>query len=142
VIGAEANFEIVRAVLRAIGDQDVETLAELCAVDFEFVPILAALEGRTYRGHDDMRRWIDELADQWEVFEPSAEEFHDLGNEVLALGGWQAKARGTGTELPYRPAAWVARIEDSKVVSWRAYTDPSDALEAIGGLPEEPGRRT
>ena len=139
---SEAKYEIVRAVLRAIGEQDVATLVELCDPNVEFVPTLAALEGRSYRGHDDMRRWIDELSDHWEVFEPSAEEFHDLGKEVLALGGWHARARESGTELAYRPAAWVARIERSKVVRWRAYTDPTEALQAIGGLPEEPGRRT
>jgi ketosteroid isomerase-like protein len=139
---SEAKFEIVRAVLRAIAEQDVATLVELCDPDIEFVPILAALEGRSYHGHDDMRRWVDELNDQWEVFEPSAEEFRDLGKDVLALGGWHARTRETGAELAYKPAAWVARIEDSKVVRWRAYTDPTEALEAIGGLPEEPGRRT
>ena len=139
---SEAKFEIVRAVLRGIAEQDVTSLVELCAPDVEFVPTLAALEGRSYRGHDDIRRWVDELNDQWEVFEPTAEEFHDLGKDVLALGGWHGKVRDSGAEVSYRPAAWVARIEDSRVVRWRAYTDPTEALEAIGGLPEEPGRRT
>ncbi len=50
------------------------------------MPILGVLEGRVYRGHEDVRRWVEDLVPDWEVFEVSHEQLRDLGDRVLIFG--------------------------------------------------------
>ena len=100
--------------------------------DFEFVPITAAMEGRTYSGHAGVRQFMEDLDAYWEFFETIQEEWHDLGDHVVALGYWHARGRASGVEIHGQPAVWVAHIRDGKAARWRTYTDIAEGLEAAG----------
>ena len=66
---SQENVEIVRRVFEAFNRRDIAAFLELLDPDVEWVPILAVLEGRVYRGHEEIRRWIKDLATDWEFFE-------------------------------------------------------------------------
>ena len=100
--------------------------------DLEFVPITAAMEGRTYAGHAGVRQFMEDLAAYWEFFETIQEEWHDLGDRVAALGFWHARGRASGVEIDRQPAVWLATIRDGKIARWRTYTDVAEGLEAAG----------
>jgi ketosteroid isomerase-like protein len=93
---------------------------------------LAVLEGRVYRGHAGVREWIERLSEDWDVFEANQEEFRLVGDRVLVLGHWHARARGSGIELGTQPASWVVDVQDGKVARLQTYTDRKEALEAVG----------
>jgi uncharacterized protein len=128
---SQENVEIVRRVFDAFNKRDTPAFLELLDPDVEWVPILAVLEGRVYRGHEEVRGWIKELATDWEFFEVEYEELRDVGGRVMVCGHWHARGRASGVELE-NPGTYLYEIKDGKVVSMRTFTDRDAALKAAG----------
>ncbi len=128
---SQRNVEIARAVHEAFNRRDLAALFELLDPEVEWIPILAALEGRVYRGHAGIRQWIEDLDTDWEYFETCPEEFRDLGDRVLILGHWRARGRASRVELENQPGSWVVDLKGGKVIRQQTYTDRSEALEAV-----------
>ncbi len=104
--------------------------------EVEWVPITAFLDGATYRGPGGVRKWMDDLRRDWEIYEVTFEGFRDLGDDrVLALGTWHARGRRSGVELNLQQAAWLLHFRNRKLIRLQTFTDPNKALEAAG-LPE------
>jgi uncharacterized protein len=128
---SQENVEIVRRVFDAFNKRDTPAFLELLDPDVEWVPILAVLEGRVYRGHEEVRGWIKELATDWEFFEVEYEELREVGGRVMVCGHWHARGRASGVELE-NPGTYLYEIKDGKVVSMRTFTDRDAALKAAG----------
>ena len=126
------NVEVVERLAPAFNRRDLTAFFELLDPDVEWVPLLAVLEGRVYRGHEEVRQWIEDLAMDWEFFEVYYDELHDLGDQVLALGGWRGRGRASGVELGDWPATWLLDLQDGKVARLRTFTDRAEAIEAVG----------
>jgi ketosteroid isomerase-like protein len=126
------NVEIVRGMLEAVSRFDADEMIAFIQPDYEFVPIMAALEGRVYRGHKGVYQWFDEMKTHWEYFECCPLEFHDLGDRVLAFGHWRARGRASGVEVDGQPASWLGWFRDGLLCRWRTFTDREEAIEAAG----------
>jgi len=124
------NVTVIQQFLEATNRRDVDGMIALMREDAEFVPITAAMEGVEYSGHAGIRRFIDDLIDHWEFFETVQEEWHDLGDRVVAIGRWHARGKGSGVEINGAPAVWLAYMRDGKIVRWRTYTDVGEGLAA------------
>ena len=99
----------------------------------EWVPMSALLEATRYRGHDEVRDWLEEMKRDWTSFEVRPEQFRDLGNgRVLALGSWRAQGRGSEVPLEFPHAAWLVQYRDGKLVRLQTFTERTQALEAAG----------
>jgi ketosteroid isomerase-like protein len=92
--------------------------------------MMARLEGTVYRGRAEVERWLAGLDHDWVDLRTEPREFRDLGDVVLILGSWHARARTSGVVLDSEPAAWVARIRHGKVVRQETFTDQDQAFEA------------
>jgi ketosteroid isomerase-like protein len=130
-VSSGENAELVRQWFAATADRDVSRLLQIASPDIEYVPIMAALEGRIYCGHEGVAQWMDELFEHWETFEPIGEEFHERGSTVIALGRWHACGRASGAELESQAATWVVQFEDGKMTRLQTYTSRTDALEDL-----------
>ena len=128
---SQENVEIVRRAFDAFNRRDMTAFLDLLDPDVEWVPILAVLEGRVYRGHKEVQRWVEDLDPDWEFFEVYYEELRDLGDRVLVSGHWRARGRASGIEVE-NPGTYLYEIEGGKVVSMRTFTDRVEALEAAG----------
>ena len=129
---SQENVEVVECLAPAFNRRDLTAFLDLLAPDVEWIPILGVLEGRAYRGHEEVRRWIEDLAADWAVFEVYYDELHDLGDRVLALGGWRGRGRASNVELGDQPATWLMDLEDGKVVRLQTFTDREEALKVAG----------
>jgi ketosteroid isomerase-like protein len=129
---SQENVEVARRLHEAFNERDREALAEAADPEVEWVPIMAKLEGAEYHGHDGINRWLDELDRDWVEFVTEPREFRDLGEVVLILGTWHARARHSDLALDDQPGAWVARIRDGKVVRQETFTNQAEALAAVG----------
>ena len=128
---SQENVELVRRVCDAFNRRDIAAFLELLDPDVEWVPILAVLEGRVYRGHEEIRGWIKDLATDWEFFEVSYEEMRDLGDRVLVFGHWRARGRTSGGQSE-QPGTWLYEMKKGKVVRLQTFTNRDEALEAVG----------
>ena len=106
---SEENVEIARRSFEAFNRAFTEGADDLYALldpEVEWIPATAILEGRSYHGHEGVRRWIEDMKRDWEDFEPRPEEFLDLGDDrVLAwalgmLGAGEATSRSTSRVRP------------------------------------------
>jgi ketosteroid isomerase-like protein len=126
------NIELVRELLDAVNRLDADGMVSRIQPDYEFVPIMAALEGRVYRGRDGVYEWLADMDSHWEYFECCPEEYHDLGDRVIAFGHWRARGRASGVEVDGQSATWVAWVQGDRLSRWRTFTDRDEALEAAG----------
>jgi ketosteroid isomerase-like protein len=126
------NVELVRRLHQAFNRRDTETFLELLDPDVEWVPMMARLEGAVYRGRAEVEQWLAGLDHDWVELRTDPREFRDLGEVVLILGTWHARARTSGLVLDSEPGAWVARIRGGKVVRQETFTDRNQAFKAVG----------
>ena len=129
---SQENVEIARQHHAAWNRRDMTAFLEPLDPRVEWIPIMAALEGRVYRGPEGVRRWCRELETDWETFEVHPEEHRDLGDRVLLLGHWRARGRASGIELENQAASWLYEIRNGKIVSMQTFTDRDEALAAVG----------
>jgi len=129
------NTELVRRWFEATASRDVAQLLEIASPEIEYVPIMAVLEGQVYRGHEGVKRWMKELFEHWETFEPIGEEFHERGDTVIALGRWHARGKASGAQLDNEPATWVVEFRNARMTRLQTYTSRAEAFEAVGFTP-------
>ena len=98
--------------------------------DAEMVPARAVLEGSVYRGHEGLRRWVDDMAEDWDDFHIDLHEVRGLeGGRVLVLGRFHARGKSSGVRMD-QPAAWICELTAGKVARIRFYADADAALAA------------
>ena len=127
---ASANVEIIRRGLDAYNKGDVEAVLETADPDIEFVPLRSLVVGGSYRGHEGIRRFFEDLGDEWEGFSIGNEEFREREGSVLLLGEFAAKGKASGMQV-HSPVAWLFELRAGKVVRMRAYSSQDEALQAI-----------
>lgn len=126
---AHANIEIIRRGLEAYNQGDVETLVEISDPEAEFVPLRSLVVGGSYHGHDGIRRFMEDVGEEWEDRLIELEELRELESGVLVLGQFQAKGKASGVEMR-SPVAWILELRDGKVVRMQAYSSQEEALRA------------
>ena len=127
---------VVRRLFDAFAARDVVALLEIVDSEIEFFgPTATAVnEGRCYRGHDGMRRYMRDAEALWEKLELNPQKYRVVGNHVVVLGQVCALARD-GLEID-TPAAWVWRVEHGRVTWGCAYGDPDEMPRSL----QESGR--
>jgi ketosteroid isomerase-like protein len=97
----------------------------------EFYRLRAQLDGRAYHGHDGLRRFVADVAEEWEEVQFEIEEIRDMGEQGVGFGRFRARGRASGVELNI-PLGWVGIVRNKKIVYSRFFSDPAEALEAAG----------
>ena len=134
--------ELIKRWLEAFNSRDEEAMIALQHPDIEFVPTTAAMEGRVYRTPEETREFLRSLELDWEVFETHPERYYEVGDRALAVGTFHARGRGSGVEIPSQRVGWLVTVRDGLVHRWRTYTDPAEALDAIGMSEEQLAEHT
>jgi uncharacterized protein len=125
------NVEVCERAHEALGIQrDVEAGLEYVHPDIVLESaIIGGAEANTYRGHDGVREWMAESDAAFEGLRVVADEFRELGNQVLMLGRVYGRGRESGVEVE-SPIAWLNTLRDGKIVRARGYLDWAAAIEA------------
>jgi ketosteroid isomerase-like protein len=88
-------------------------------------------EQQVYEGADGARAFLREWTSAWEDWEIEIDALHDAGDRVVALmrQRGRSKAAGTPVEMSF---AQVWTLRDGKEARMEMYSDPAEALEAVG----------
>lgn len=133
---SDPDFEVIRRAWSASGRKDVSGLHFELDPEIVAIPFGAAMEGKSYRGVDEVIGWMtDEIWTSWESFDTVPEEFQRVGDKILVTGRWRARGKESGVELDI-PASWVVEVRGGKIVYWQTYTDHEQARRDAG-LEEE-----
>ena len=121
---------MARQGVEAFNRGDVEELIERADPELRLVPLSSLLEGREYRGHEGIRRYVADMDEDWQRREIVIDEISDAGDGVLVLGTFRAVGR-SGNEVN-QPVAWHTTYRDGKLRSLVAYTDQKSAQRDLG----------
>jgi ketosteroid isomerase-like protein len=128
---SQGNVEVVRAAFDAWNRGDFDAWISAWDEQAEFHPLRAQLEGGAYRGHDGLRRFIDEMAEEWDGVRFEVDEIRDAGEQMVGFGRMRARGRASGVDLDV-PLGVVGVVRSGRIAYARFFSDPADALEAAG----------
>ena len=125
------NVQIVRRLVEAFNDRDLEAMFAVLHPQAELHPLRAQLEGKAYVGHDGLRELLADFDQDWEYVQMDPEDFRGTDDSVVVLGRLRARARASGMDLDV-PMGFVWTLRERKVVRGRTFSDPADAMRAAG----------
>jgi ketosteroid isomerase-like protein len=133
---AQENVEIARRSFGALNRtlaEGVDDFYEFLDAEVEWIPITTLLDGRTYRGLEGVRQWVDDMRRDWAVYEIKMKDGRDLADgRVLAFGIWDCLGRRGGVQLSFDQAAWLIELRDGKMIRLQTFVDRAKAIEAAG----------
>lgn len=123
------NVEIVQQMYDAYNRRDAATA--LSAFDPEVVwDARHHPDGRVYHGHAGIQEFLRAWHNLWESTHSEPERFLDAGDEVVVLTREMTRLKDSGLEVT-EPHAEIYTLRHGKIIRWRAFTNPHDALEAV-----------
>jgi ketosteroid isomerase-like protein len=125
------NVEIIRRLVEALNDRDLDTLVAITDPDLELYPLRAQLEGKAYRGHDGLREMLADFDEDWEFVHLDGAEYRDAKDKVVVLGRLRGRGRASGIDLDV-PMGFVWKLREGKAMHARTFSEQSDALRAAG----------
>jgi ketosteroid isomerase-like protein len=137
---SETNAQSLRTFLEAFQDVGawVEEVkrgdADLSGVDPDVVyedDTLPDHIGESYRGHAGILRAAERWAEPFEAVTLELQRIVGSGDRFVSFHAAHTKARHSGIEFDL-PLAYAWTFRDGKVVHFRSFRDPNDALEAAG----------
>lgn len=97
------NTDLVRRLLEAFNDLDVDTMPELWTPDGEWRPAFTGgglVEGTVYRGHAGITEYLETQGETWEsIVVALRETIADLGDRVLVEVQVNAIGRASGVPV-------------------------------------------
>ena len=87
--------------------------------------------GETYRGVDGVIRATERWVEPFEEMTIDLERIVGTGDRLVSIHRWRARARSTGIAFD-EPLAIVWTFRRGKVIHFRSFRDPDQALEAAG----------
>jgi ketosteroid isomerase-like protein len=129
---SEENVERSLLLVDAWNRRDVEAWVALWEPEGVWSPAFERItEGRTFRGHAEMRQVFGDMPEFSEESHAEFPEVHDLGDQVLGVGrAWFRFA--SGVELDQEVAFLLTWRRNGKCVEGRAWLSQAEALEAAG----------
>ena len=105
---------LVEHLFDAFAARDEDALLAIMDPEIEFFGPTATVlnEGKCYRGHDGIRRYLNDVDALWAELEIMPARFREVGNHVVVMGRVKARAHD-GLEMD-GPTAWVWRVEGDR----------------------------
>ena len=128
---SQENVELADQVVDAVARRDLSRLIELTHPEIEWHSFFALGEEGVYRGHDGMRRWVSDQNDAWEILRGDVDDRLDVGDVVVLVGRIHYRGKGSGVETE-SPAGWMLKFREGRLICFRAFREPEQALEALG----------
>ena len=132
----EQNVEILKEAYRYWNENKekaFENWMRLMADDVRFESIADGARGmeftRLCECKDDVLRYFQELAGEWEMIHYTVNEYIAQGDRVVAIGSCAWRNKNTGREVE-TPKADIIRMQDSKIVDFYEFYDTAKAISA------------
>jgi len=128
---SQENVEIVLRGVAALNRGDPEAFNAVCDARIELHLVGAIGEPVTYAGRDGVFEFFRDMGESWAEWGFEVERTRDLDQHVLITGRQHGRGRASGIEVD-SPRAAVLAVRDGAVTELRYFTEPADALKAVG----------
>jgi ketosteroid isomerase-like protein len=127
------NVAVLRKGYAAVNRGDIDGLLESVHPDVEFTSLIAEAEGETFKGHEGIRRWWEQVVILLGGLNGDIEEIRDVGENRL-LARVAGTYRPSGVEV--HQTVWnLVSFRDGKATGWEFFRTEEEALEALGLSP-------
>jgi ketosteroid isomerase-like protein len=120
--------EAARELCRAYERGSVDAVLAVLDRDVELVP-LPLIADRPYRGHEGIRRFFDEAAQEWDTLRFTPRRLGVAGDRAVILGRYRAARDGM---LQDGRVSWLLDVAGGRVVRSISYPTWEQALDEIG----------
>jgi ketosteroid isomerase-like protein len=121
------------ALLGALNTRDFGALGALLETGVRFTSLFGGADGaEPYSGVEGMRDWAEEVDAVWDDWHQEVVEFREVSrDQAVIIVRATGRAKGSGVPLDSLTGNVLTRRDDG---GWElvAYTDPSEAFEAVG----------
>jgi ketosteroid isomerase-like protein len=85
-----------------------------------------------YRGHEALRRHVEDYLDAWADARFEIEEIRSVGDRVLTRGRYLGVGQQSGMRLEDNVVLGVYDLRGGRILCLRQFVDESEALKAVG----------
>jgi ketosteroid isomerase-like protein len=126
------NVELAVQVMDALGRRDISRVIALADPEVEWHSFFAELgdEG-VYLGHEGTREYMRDLTEAWEIVRADIDDTLGVGDVAVLIGRIHYRGSYSGIETE-TAAGWMLKFRHGRVVCFRAFREPEQALEALG----------
>jgi ketosteroid isomerase-like protein len=133
---SQENVDIARRACEAAWRRpspDIDTINALAHPDHELVTPESLVEGGSYRGAKGYRDWLTNFSEIYgESWECKVEQARGIDDEQVLVTCF-AKAQGARGGVEVGQRFWIViRVVEGKIARSVFYTDPAQALGAVG----------
>jgi ketosteroid isomerase-like protein len=94
-----AGVELVREIVAALNRGDVDGMLARMHPDFEWRPLEASPVARLYRGHEQVRRYVEDWLGTFEGLRLDLEDLRDVDDRVVVDVRGHGRGRASGIAL-------------------------------------------
>lgn len=118
------------AIIEALNRGDVDAMLARMDPDFEWRPLEASPVERVYRGHDQVRRYVEDWLCTFEGLRIDLEDLTEVGDHIVAVVRGHARGRASGLALDTR-FCQVWTVRDAVVLRVQEYATKEEGLAAV-----------
>jgi ketosteroid isomerase-like protein len=125
-----ARVDLVRGIIEALNRGDVAAMLGRMHPDFEWRPLEASPVARVYRGHEQVRHYVEDWLGTFEGLRMRLEETAEVSGRVVAVVSAHARGRASGLALDSRFCqVWTVRGE--RALAMEEYATPEEARASL-----------
>jgi ketosteroid isomerase-like protein len=128
----EAGVELVRGIIEALNRGDLDGMLERMHPDFEWRPLEASPVARVYRGHEQVRRYVEDWLGTFESLRLELEDPTQVADRVVVEVRGHGRGRASGVELASR-FCQVWTLRQGAAVAMEEHTSREQALASVAG---------
>jgi ketosteroid isomerase-like protein len=126
-----ASLDLVREIIDALNRGDIDGMLARMDPDFEWRPLEASPVAPVYRGHEQVRRYVEDWLGTFESLRLDLEELTELDDHVLAVARGHGRGRASGVQLD-SPFCQVWTVRGAIAVGMDEYATREQGLAALG----------
>jgi ketosteroid isomerase-like protein len=124
------GVELVRGIIDALNRGDVGAMLVRMHPDFEWRPLETSPVARLYRGHEDVRGYVEDWLSTFDSVRLDLEDPTQVADRVVAMVHGHARGRASGLELDsHFCQVWTLR--DGKATAMEEHPTREQALNVL-----------
>jgi len=124
------GIDLVRGLIDALNRGDVDAMLARMHPDFEWRPLEASPVASVYRGHEQVRRYVEDWLGTFESLRLELEELTEQGDQVLTIVRGYGRGRASGVQLD-SPFCQVWTISGGAALAMEEYATREEGVEAL-----------